>query len=69
VVSARGEVDEGATTDTRAQIRSDRGEVAEFDFGPLPGRSDLTDRIADERRDFDAWMTDESRVAGGASAG
>jgi N-methylhydantoinase B len=69
VVSARGEVDEGATAEARGQIHSSRGEVDEFDFGPLPDRSELTDRIADERRDFDAWMTDESRIAGGASAG
>jgi N-methylhydantoinase B len=67
VVSARGEVDESATTAARGQIESGRGEVPEFDFGPLPERAALTDRIAGERRDFDAWMTDETRAAGGAT--
>jgi N-methylhydantoinase B len=68
VVSERGEVDESATATARGQIESARGEVPEFDFGPLPERAELTDRIAGERRDFDAWMTDETRAAGGATA-
>jgi N-methylhydantoinase B len=66
-VSRRGEVDETATAAAREQARSARGEVAEFDFGPLPEREALRSRIADERRDLDAWRASESRAASGVA--
>jgi N-methylhydantoinase B len=56
VVSERGEVDAAATTDLRDRLRGERGEVAEFDLGPLPPRDELRARIAQERREFDAEM-------------
>jgi len=68
VVSARGEVDEDATAQARARRRDVPGED-EFDFGPLPGRQLLARRIADERREFDAWMAAESRAGADARAG
>ena len=65
VVSAAGEVDEPATTARRAELGNARGSVEPggFDFGPLAGREELSARIADERREFDAWMAAESRTA------
>lgn len=54
VVSPRGEVDAAATEALRAELSAARGEVAQFDFGPLPGTDELRRQIAAERRDFDA---------------
>jgi hypothetical protein len=49
-----------ARIDSAASVAADA-----FDFGPLPGREELARRIADERRDFDAWIAAESRAAPG----
>jgi hypothetical protein len=58
VVSPRGEIDAAVTEQARDGVdHSD-----EFDFGPVPDKAQLTQRIADERRDFDAWMAAESRA-------
>ena len=54
VVSARGEVDQAATEQLRAELSAARGEVSQFDFGPLPEPAELRKQIAEERRDFDA---------------
>ncbi len=60
-VSARGEVDTVRTEQARgAAERRDRSD--EFDFGPVPDTAQLAQRIADERREFDAWMAAESRA-------
>ena len=67
VVSRSGEVDESATTAGRERTRAGRGEVPEFDFGPLPEKATLRAQIADERRDFDAWMAAEGRADAGPS--
>ena len=66
VVSARGEVDAAATSARRERLGAQRGAVDPegFDFGPLPERGVLARRIADERREFDAWMAAESRAPG-----
>ena len=67
VVSRSGEVDESATTAGRERTRARRGEVAEFDFGPLPEKAKLQAHIADERLDFDAWMAAGGRAGAGPS--
>ncbi len=54
IVSPRGEVDHGATEQLRAELSAARGEVSQFDFGPLPPVEELRRQIANERRDFDA---------------
>jgi N-methylhydantoinase B len=69
VVSRTGEIDEAATAAARNDAPPGNGGADEFDFGPLPAPRELAARIADERRDFDAWMATESRAnAGGDSA-
>jgi len=65
IVARDGTIDGAATGDARAQAGSGRGAPAEFDFGPLPAHDELARRIADERRDFDAWIADEARAASG----
>jgi N-methylhydantoinase B len=66
VVSKRGEIDAQATEQARERARDGVDRRDEFDFGPVPDKAQLTRRIADERRDFDAWMAAESRGAAGA---
>ena len=63
VVSTAGEVDAAATAARRDELSTARGPLdpTGFDFGPLPERAALARRIADERRDFDAWMTAEGQ--------
>jgi N-methylhydantoinase B len=61
VVSARGEIDAAATEQARGLAQDGRDRSDEFDFGPVPDKARLTERIADERREFDSWMAAESR--------
>jgi len=68
VVSRAGVVDDAASDSARVDARGTH-EATEFDFGPLPEKQALAERIAEERRTFNAWMADESRTqqsAGGA---
>lgn len=67
VVSRTGAVDEAGTESARESARASR-ELTEFDFGPLPDKEALTERIAEERRAFNAWMADESRTQKSAGA-
>jgi N-methylhydantoinase B len=53
VVLADGAVDQDATDERRAELRSTREEPGEFDYGPLPDDDELEARIAAERRAFD----------------
>jgi N-methylhydantoinase B len=53
VLAGDGTVDGAATEDRRSEIRADRDDLAEFDYGPLPDEADLAERIAEERREFD----------------
>jgi len=53
VLTAEGAVDEAATEARREEIRTNRGEAAAFDYGPLPDDEDLADRIAAERSAFE----------------
>ena len=48
-----GTIDETATETRREEIRRNRDDLEEFDYGPLPGYDDLEARIAKERRAFD----------------
>ena len=52
VLDADGTVDEVATETEREELRRDREELEEFDYGPLPAYEDLEERIAEERREF-----------------
>ncbi len=63
VVSATGEVDAAATAAARQPAGAAAATGEQFDFGPLPDRAELARRIADERRDFDAWLAADSREA------
>ena len=51
--STEGDVDESATADAREEIRADRDDLSEFDYGPLPDYDELSEQIAAERREFD----------------
>ena len=53
VLADDGTVDEAATEDRRAEIRSTRGDPQQFDYGPLPDEETLSERIAEERRTFE----------------
>lgn len=48
-----GGVDASATADTREEIRAERDDLSEFDYGPLPDYDELAENIAAERRAFD----------------
>jgi N-methylhydantoinase B len=67
-LTADGVVDAEATAAGRERAQASRGATEEFDFGPLPARHELAAQIAEERRSFDAWMTEESRMRGGVAA-
>jgi N-methylhydantoinase B len=57
VVLDDGDLDADATAALREERRADRGELPEFDFGPLPSEADLAAQIEQERREFDARYT------------
>ena len=46
VVDADGAVEESATAELRERLRSERGEIAAFDFGDPPGRPERFDPSA-----------------------
>ena len=54
VIINDGAVDEAATEQRRADIRENRDDLDDFDYGPLPDDSDLEAQIAEERREFDS---------------
>jgi N-methylhydantoinase B len=53
VLADDGAVDESATEERRAEMRSTRGDPQQFDYGPLPDEEALSERIAEERRTFE----------------
>jgi N-methylhydantoinase B len=63
IVSSDGEVDEDATGKARTKARDSRDELKEFEFGPLPSVSELTEQIAGERRDFDAALAAQAELS------
>lgn len=52
VLDEAGTVDEMATDGQREEIRQNRDDLEEFDYGPLPDYDDLEAQIAEERREF-----------------
>lgn len=52
VIANDGTVNENATETQRAEIRENRDELQEFDYGPLPDEDDLAEQIDEERREF-----------------
>ena len=54
VVVEDGVVDTAATESRRAEIRENRDELQEFDYGPLPDDETLAAQIAAEREEFDS---------------
>jgi N-methylhydantoinase B len=54
VILTDGAVDDTATEQQRADMHETRGDLDEFDYGPLPDDSDLEAQIAAERREFNS---------------
>ena len=54
VLDEEGAVDAAATENRRKEMRSTRGDPEQFDYGPLPDEAELSERIAEERRAFEA---------------
>jgi N-methylhydantoinase B len=59
VVGDDGQVDQAATESKREELRSGRGEVPEFDHGPLPPLEEQRRIIAETRRKFNEWLSHE----------
>jgi N-methylhydantoinase B len=57
VVLDGGALDADATADRRDDLRAERDDLAEFDFGPVPDEETLAARIEEERRAFNARYT------------
>lgn len=53
VLAEDGTVDEAATEARREELRADREDEEQFDYGPLPDYGKLAERIAAERWEFD----------------
>ncbi|MEF8808726.1 hydantoinase B/oxoprolinase family protein [Natronomonas sp.] len=53
VLDDDGTVDADATDRQREEIRQNRDELEEFDYGPLPDDDDLAEQIDAERREFE----------------
>lgn len=53
VVLTDGTVDSDRTAERRSELRNEREELSQFDFGPLPEYDELADQIAEERREFE----------------
>jgi N-methylhydantoinase B len=60
IVSPDGEVDLQATERERERMRSQREDLAEFDFGPVPSMEKLGAQIAEERASFDSRLAGRS---------
>jgi N-methylhydantoinase B len=59
VVVDDGTVDAAATESKREELRSGRGEVPEFDHGELPPLEEQRRVIAETRRRFNEWLSQE----------
>lgn len=56
-----GAVDAAATAQLREQLRAGRtGSLPKFDFGPVPSTAELRQTIADDRRKFNAWLSEST---------
>ncbi len=54
VLADDGTVDEAATDERRAELREERDEPQQFDYGPLPDEESLRARIREEREAFES---------------
>ncbi|MBA4115321.1 MAG: hydantoinase B/oxoprolinase family protein [Rubrobacter sp.] len=54
-----GTVDAAATEKKREELEGGRGELLEFDHGPLPSLEEQRTIIADTRREFNEWLSKE----------
>jgi len=54
-----GAVDAAATEKKREELENGRGELPEFDHGPLPSLDEQRMVIADTRREFNEWLSKE----------
>jgi N-methylhydantoinase B len=59
VVGEDGQVDAAATESRREELRSGRGEIPEFDHGQLPPLEEQQRLIAETRRKFNEWLSQE----------
>jgi N-methylhydantoinase B len=59
VVGEDGQVDAAATESRREELRSGRGEIPEFDHGQLPPLEEQRRLIAETRRKFNEWLSQE----------
>jgi N-methylhydantoinase B len=59
VVGEDDQVDAAATESRREELRSGRGEIPEFDHGQLPPLEEQRRLIAETRRKFNEWLSQE----------
>ncbi|MCA1695136.1 MAG: hydantoinase B/oxoprolinase family protein, partial [Actinobacteria bacterium] len=65
VLNDEGTVDDGATEKKREELKSGRGELLEFDHGPLPSLDEQRATIARTRHEFSEWLSGELGAARG----
>jgi len=63
VLKDDGTVDPAATEARREELRKSRGELPEFDHGPLPPLEEQRRIIAETRRKFNEWLSHELGAA------
>lgn len=59
VLDQDGSVDASATESRREELRGSRGELPAFDHGPLPPLEEQRRMIAETRRRFNEWLSQE----------
>ena len=62
VLDGSGQVDQNATESGREELRGNRGELLDFDHGPLPSLEEQRANIAETRRNFNEWLSGELGV-------
>ena len=62
VLDGSGAVDQDATESGREELRGQRGELLNFDHGPLPSLEEQRANIAETRRNFNEWLSGELGV-------
>jgi N-methylhydantoinase B len=59
VLDAEGAVDAQKTEAKREELKGSRGELPDFDHGPLPPLEEQRRIIAETRRKFNEWLSHE----------
>ncbi|HET7478464.1 MAG TPA: hydantoinase B/oxoprolinase family protein [Rubrobacteraceae bacterium] len=59
VLDGEGAIDTAATESRREELKSSRGELPQFDHGPLPSLEEQRIAIAETRRKFNEWLSGE----------